>query len=539
MSLKPSYEFLLAAVLESVGEAIITIDSASTIVMVNHEVEEIWGYTDAELLGQPLLLLMPESYHRHHLAGLTRYLVTGKAHVLGHRIEVEGRKKDGTIFPMELRIQETRTDENLFFTAAVRDLTQQKQAMRRLAAQYAVTRILADATSLDEAAPALLRAIAEGLDWQVGVLWRRDRATNVLRFKAQWHQESVDVSAFIAHSQQLTFLPGAGFPGRVWQQVRPLLIADVTRDQAFLRRDAAHVDALHTAFGFPILLGSDVLGVVECFSQQISDPDSALLSMLAAIGSQIGQFMERRRVEAEREALVRELEGAVQIRDQFLSIASHELKTPITGLLLQIELLERRFQRAGEINTPQQRGLRGVWEQARRLNRLSNALLDVSRIEHGRLLIERQPVALEMLVRRIVEEKQPLWDRHVFQMFCTDGGLVVMCDELRLEQVFHNLLDNAVKYSPQGGLIEVRLERRADQATIQVRDEGIGIPTEAFPNLFNRFFRAGNMDHAYIGGLGIGLYLVKEIVAQHGGAIEVESTEGQGSTFTVYLPLHT
>jgi signal transduction histidine kinase len=115
--------------------------------------------------------------------------------------------------------------------------------------------------------------------------------------------------------------------------------------------------------------------------------------------------------------------------------------------------------------------------------------------------------------------------------------LTVLGDDLRLEQVLQNLLQNAVKYSPGGGPIHLRVERRNEEAVISIADQGIGIPPAAQAQLFQRFYRADNVAAWQIGGLGIGLYLVKEIVAHHDGRIEVESQEGQGSRFTVYLPM--
>ncbi len=534
--MKPLDQVLLSAVLDSVGEAIITIDADSTIVMVNREVQRLWGYRDDELLGQSLVMLMPEPYRAAHLAGLARYLETGVARVLGRRLELEGLRHDGTVFPLELHIQETRTDGQIVFTAAVRDLTEHKRAERRLAAQHAVTRILAEAPSLHSVSPAILQAICESLDWQVGLLWQRDHQADVLRYVAHWQHAAVDVAAFIAQSQALVLAPGAGLPGEIWAKAEPRWIDDVVTEPLFLRGTGAAANNLHAAFGFPILLGTEVLGVMEFFSQRIRQPSAELLAMMGAIGGQIGQFMERRRVEEERAALVGQLQAAVSLRDQFLSIAAHELKTPMTSLLLYTELLERRLQRSSDANAPQLRALHTVREQAERLQRLSGALLDLSRLQQGRLTIERAPVQLVDLVRSIVEMQAPLWEQHHLQLRLPDTPVVVTGDALRLGQVVQNLLENAVKYSPEGGVVEVGVERRDDQARLWVCDQGIGIPPEALPKLFSRFFRAGNVDPEHISGLGIGLYLVKEIVTQHEGSVTVESREGSGSTFTITLP---
>ncbi|HEX5692307.1 MAG TPA: HAMP domain-containing sensor histidine kinase, partial [Roseiflexaceae bacterium] len=232
-----------------------------------------------------------------------------------------------------------------------------------------------------------------------------------------------------------------------------------------------------------------------------------------------------------------EAEEAVRLRDMFLSIASHELKTPLTSLLGNAQLLQRRAKHEGGFSERNGRAIDVIADQAARLNKMIAALLDVSRIETGQLTIERTPLDLGALVRRVVGEIQPTTDQHTIALSMDDEPLWIDGDELRLEQVVHNLVGNAIKYSPQGGPIDVRLERQEAYASVTVRDQGLGIPAAAVPQLFQRFFRANNVDDQHIPGMGIGLFVVNEIVSLHAGTIEVKSREGAGSTFTLCLPL--
>jgi signal transduction histidine kinase len=234
-----------------------------------------------------------------------------------------------------------------------------------------------------------------------------------------------------------------------------------------------------------------------------------------------------------------EAQNAVRMRDQFLSIASHELKTPLTALLGNAQMLQRRAAREGHFGERDQRALNVIAAQATRLNKMIAALLDISRIEMGQLSIARAPMDLGALARRVVAEMQPTFERHTIVYGDTGAPLVVEGDELRLEQVLHNLIGNAVKYSPAGGSIMVRVEQHGSSACVVVRDQGIGIPAASLARLFTRFYRAENVDPHNISGMGIGLFVVKEIVTLHGGTIEVDSQEQQGSTFTVCLPLAT
>jgi signal transduction histidine kinase len=181
--------------------------------------------------------------------------------------------------------------------AVVEDITERKRAEQRLVAQHTVTQILAEAVTLEDATPHILQAVCECLAWDLGTLWSLDRQAGVLRCVEVWHKAFVAAPHFAAASRASTFLPGSGLPGRVWASRAPAYIPDVVQDANFPRAPIAAREGLHTAFGFPILLGADVLGVIEFFSQEIRQPDQDLLHMMATIGSQIGQFIERTRAE--------------------------------------------------------------------------------------------------------------------------------------------------------------------------------------------------------------------------------------------------
>ena len=178
------------------------------------------------------------------------------------------------------------------------DITNRKQEEQRKAVQYAVTRVLAEATAFVDAVPAILQSLCENLGWQVGVIWSVDAHDSVLRYVNSWQAPTHNLQRFIEVNQQVTFAPGVGAPGQIWLTHQPLWIADLGAATHFPRAASAAQEGLHALFGFPILLGNEILGVIECFSDRVQQPDEDLLQMMAAIGSQIGQFMERKRTEA-------------------------------------------------------------------------------------------------------------------------------------------------------------------------------------------------------------------------------------------------
>jgi formate hydrogenlyase transcriptional activator len=290
----------LEGVLEIAQDAIISVGSNQTIILFNQGAEKIFGYTQAEILGKPLDLLLPKRFadlHRKHIEEFARS--PDVARTMGQRQEVSGRRKDGSEFPAEASISKLDLNGEVVFTAILRDITERKRTEQRVLAQYTVTQVLAEAATLEEATPTILKTVCDLLLWDLGTLWSIDRQAGVLRCIEIWHNKSMEVTQFEAITRESTFAPGIGLPGRVWSSHEPAYIPDVARDVNFLRASVAARAGLHAALAFPILLGAEVMGVIDFFSREIRPPDRELLDVMATLGSQIGQFIERKRAEAE------------------------------------------------------------------------------------------------------------------------------------------------------------------------------------------------------------------------------------------------
>ncbi|WP_347402561.1 ATP-binding protein [Corallococcus macrosporus] len=250
------------------------------------------------------------------------------------------------------------------------------------------------------------------------------------------------------------------------------------------------------------------------------------------------ELANRAALSMENARLYHEAREAVRLRDEFLSIASHELKTPLTPLNLKLQALRRELDRTpGPVRRELVESYVDVGSrQLKKLAELVNDLLDVSRIAAGRMSLEPTPMDLAELVRDVVAayEGPAARSGSALQLECADAVAMGVWDRQRLEQVVVNLVDNAIKYG-QGRPIHVRLETREGKAVLTVRDQGIGIAEESLPRLFGRFERAVSERH--YGGLGLGLYITRTLVEAMGGTVRVESRLGQGSVFTVELPL--
>ncbi|MEA2627146.1 MAG: hypothetical protein QOD06_3191 [Candidatus Binatota bacterium] len=707
------------------------------------------------------------------------------------------------------------------------DVTERKLAEQRLAAQHGVTAVLADAASLTDAAPSLLAAMCDNLGWEVGALWIVDRRTQVLRPVDVCVGPTSPGRRFAALSRSVSFPKNVGLPGRIWKTGEAAWIEDVLREPNFPRAPTAVKDGLHTAFAFPICLGKEFLGVLEFFSREIRPPDDAVLRMARAIGAQIGQFVERTRVEEEvrrseerlrlaleaaatwtwewdlsagdlvcgidagvplegrtypeflrsvhpddrtlvtaavqrsltegsdydlehrivardgrerwiavkgrartdasgsarrmagvaadisaRKAMEAQLrdetealdrlnrigqilsaelslenlaqaladtatkltgatagaffydggaprdgsgvacahagdmpveelpwgspgglqdlaaaderplrvddvtadprfrpsdgastfaraavrsylavpvisrsaellgglfvghpragvfgerherllaglaaqaaialdnarlyeaerraradaERANRTKDEFLAMLGHELRNPIGAIANSVRALQTpgAEERHDEL-------LAVIGRQTLNLKRLVDDLLDVSRLTSGKIELRQEPVDIEQVAVRCISTLGAAGIGGGHCVSFTSEPAVVQGDATRLEQILTNLLDNSVKYTPEGGSIHLQVARHDGEALITIEDDGIGIPAEILPRIFDVFAQGEQPIDRSRGGLGLGLTLVRRLAELHGGSVHAESEgPGRGSRFTVRLPL--
>ncbi|WP_244224252.1 ATP-binding protein [Corallococcus sicarius] len=254
---------------------------------------------------------------------------------------------------------------------------------------------------------------------------------------------------------------------------------------------------------------------------------------ILGLGAVVSEVTEEYRAQAERDRLLREAQEAIRVRDDFLSIAAHELKTPLTPLKLHLQMLKGQAD-AGHAVAP--RHVDKALAQLARLSVLVNDLLDTSRIQAGKLELTTEPLPLREFIREVLADFRGTNSLHSLRFEAPDEPLVIRGDRARLAQVLGNLVENAFKYSPTGGTVRVTARRMGTEACVSVKDEGIGIPKEEQAHLFERFFRARNAPISGFGGLGLGLYICRDIIERHGGRIWVESGVEQGSTFHFALP---
>ncbi|HKR59262.1 MAG TPA: PAS domain S-box protein [Pyrinomonadaceae bacterium] len=423
-----------------------------------------------------------------------------------------------------------------------RDITDRKRTESRLALQYAVSRILAESHNFNEASREILHTACEHLGWDVGALWMVD-GDDSLQCIDFCNVSGTKVDEFEKLTRGITLAKGVGLPGRVWATGEPIRIDNVTGTPNFPRAPVAQLVGLHGAFGFPILLDNEVLGVLEFFSHEVKDPDDELLRMVNSVGGQIGQFTKRKRIEEERaDFLAREraartdAEKANRLKDEFLATVSHELRTPLNAVIGWSRMLRSGRLDADSAAHALQVIERNAWAQ----KQIIEDILDVSRVITGKLQLNLGPVDLVAVVDAALDAVRPALEAKEIRIETTiDAGLrIISGDADRLQQVVWNLLSNAAKFTPVGGKIDVRVSHVESYLQIDVSDTGPGIDPMFLPYVFERFRQADGSTTRTHGGLGLGLAIVRHLVELHGGLINAENrTDSPGAVFSVRLPL--
>jgi C4-dicarboxylate-specific signal transduction histidine kinase len=415
----------------------------------------------------------------------------------------------------------------------LQDITERKRAEQRLLAQHTVTQLLAEAATLEDVTPNILQAVCECLLWDLGAWWRVDRQAGVLRCAEVRHKASVEASQFEATSRASTFLPGIGLPGRVWSSRALAYIPDVVQDANFPGASIAAREGLHAAFGVPILVGGEVLGVMEFFSPEIRPPDQDLLPMMATIGSQIGQFTERKRAEEALRNAQAELAHAARLTTlgELTASIAHEINQPLAAVVNNASACVRWL--AAQNLEEARRSAARIIADGHRAGEI------IGRI---RALAKKAPpqkdwVDLNATIRDVLALARSEVHRHgvVVETHLAADVPRIRGDRIQLQQVLLNLVMNAIEaLSGVGGeprTLWVSSEcGAAPEVVIVVRDSGPGLEPEGRERLFETFYTT--KPH----GLGLGLAISRRIIEAHGGRLWASAHNDHGATFQFTLP---
>jgi two-component system, chemotaxis family, CheB/CheR fusion protein len=519
----------LAAIIESSDDAIITKDLNGTITSWNAAAERLFGYKPDEIVGQSILTLIPTDRH-HEEPGIIGRIRRGER--IDH-YETVRRRKDGTLFDISVTVSPLKDKKGQIIGASkiARDISDRIQNERRRNAQYSVASLLAGSWSTAEVGPRVIESVAGVGNWVAGSIWLRDAAEERLKCSITWHADLPGLDTFSTATEVTDLSSGEGLPGRVTISRKPVWIEDLGSDHNFPRRNDAAAAQLKGALAFPLVAEGEINGVLELFSPEMVKPDEDLLSLMEALGSQIGLFIHRRQMLAELKLQKEAAESANAAKDRFLATLSHELRTPLTPILIWA---------GGMVNDPSlspevDEGLRMICRNVELEARLIDDLLDLTRIAHGKLELHlRKSNAHDLLGHAMEIVREEILSRKLKLSLELDAvDYFVLADASRLQQVFWNLLKNASKFTPGQGAVTIRTSNPQPQALwIEITDTGVGIEPQNLEKIFDAFEQGTTRQ----GGLGLGLAISKAIVEMHHGSIRAFSEgPGKGARFLIDL----
>lgn len=430
--------------------------------------------------------------------------------------------------------------------ATFRDVTERQRLEEQMHVQAERAQILADAgaffaSNIDPVwvAQAIAERVAEVLgDWAGVILKSED--SNELRVASIHHRDMASLGLAWSYIYRQPLVVGEGIIGQVVSTGYPALMTNVGTSGNMSAQEnvtSYHAPTMQLAslLILPLRTRREMLGALVIAAndphRRMSDDKLPLAEVLA---ERAALAIENAKLYAEQVEARRKVEDLSRLKDEFLSIASHELRTPVTSIKGYTQLAKTLI-RENDLETSEEY-LNIALDQIDRMSRLILELLDVSRIETGKLEIRREPISWPNFVRDIVQRHHTSVSDRKFHVSMPDVEATVTGDRDRLEQVLGNLLENAVKYSPDGSDVSIAVEARTDQVVTSVCDRGMGIPADELGRVFERFHRGRQVSSTNYGGLGLGLYITKQIVERHGGSIWVESKEGLGTTFSFSLP---
>src|SRR6266542_3045175 len=370
-----------------------------------------------------------------------------------------------------------------------------------------------------------------------GVIYEYDEATEEFHHRASYRMEEDLVEAYRATPLRL----GEGATGRAAETKVPTQIANLRQEQEFATRGMRPILSrlgYQSLLAVPLLLDQRIMGALTIYRRETGSFAPEIVNLLQTFATQSALAIQNARLFREIEDKSRQIEAANRHKSEFLANMSHELRTPLNAIIGFSEVLgERLF---GELNEKQAEYTDDILSSGRHLLSLINEILDLSKVEAGRMELELAAFDLPLAIdnaRTFVRERAT---RHGITLDVTVDGRLgdFVGDERKIKQILLNLLSNAVKFTPEGGRIEMKARQADGWVEISVSDTGIGIAPEDQPKIFEEFRQVGG-DYAHkVEGTGLGLTLAKKFVELHGGRIWVESEAGKGSKFTFTLPMN-
>ncbi len=471
--------------------------------------------------------LDPEFYRRHGLVSYLGVPLVAKGEALG--VLVFLTREEHEFAKEEVEFLSTLAGQAAIAIENARLYDEASRRAKKLQALNKLSRLITSSLSTQDAFSFIVESLVTLLDTEVARLWVFDSGQGVLRLKGAAGEPEL-----ISYPQDV-FRPGEGLVGSVFQSKEVVVITDPATDPRYSRRDWAQKMGITQLIAVPILKGEQALGAISAafrYPRPLSQEDISLVIAFAdqaAIAIHNSQLHERTVKQAG------ELEKADKVKDEFLGFVSHELRTPLNAMIAYTIMMQDKL--LGEVNAEQEKTLEKILGHSKDLLAMINSLLEVTRIQAGRVEVESHTVNLD----RFLEDLKSTYDvptgKELMVTWDYPSDLpTVKTDSGKLRHILQNLINNAIKFTEKGMVkVSARSCSEAGRVEFKVEDTGVGIPQESLPVIFE-MFRQVSGSAGKSGGVGLGLHIVKKFTEMLGGEIAVESEVGKGSTFTVTIP---
>ena len=547
------------AILESALDGIVSIDPQGIVLEFNPAAETIFGYRRADVLGRDLTeVIIPQSMRAAHKAGIARHIATGDSRILNTRIELPAMRADGVEIPLEVAITSAKdSNGETTYTAFIRDIGERKRAEETLlkrsrdleaaqsqltaAAEFAVALNQTDVQSTYDSA---LRCVARVLRSPLAVAFASN-GEGALKPKT--------AVAIDERSLNAKIFSGEGLPASVFSTGEIQTIEGPFQDSSLQLRVGVGDASIQQIIGWPIIFNNRRVGALT--TAHVSPLSDEQRAFVVACLDQLAIRMNAFQVEEQRLRLFadlqeqsrdlelsrREAERASRVKSEFLANMSHELRTPMNSIMGFTQRLIRKL--GPNLQERELDALKTVDRNAKHLLGLINNILDLSKIEAGKMELNLPRFDLVASTKEVVEQSAALVDNKPIEIRIDlpDRPVHFDGDFIRIKQVLTNLLSNGIKYTERGSVTVSVRETFDDQlgrvARISFRDTGVGIKFEDRSRLFQHFTQLDGTPSRKVGGTGLGLVITDQYVKMHHGRIDVESEYGQGSDFTIVLPL--
>jgi PAS domain S-box-containing protein len=517
------------SVAQSANDAIITTDSTGIILGWNRGAENSFGYNESEILGKSLDILVPENYLEMHIKGIKHLTQDGEKHVIGKTVELNGLRKNGNSFPLELSLSEWETSEGRFFTGIIRDISRRRRIEMENQVVYEISQGITTTSNLDE----LLKLIHKSLEKVV-------YAENLF---VALYDEKTGLFSFPYFVDKLdpVYPPSSmakSCTAYVFRTLKPFLFDQNTFDRLLEKDEVEQIGSPSPSWiGIPLQTPSKVIGVLVLQHYEKEDVYTEKdEKFLTSVGSQIALAIERKK--AEEEILLKNelLQTVNDEKDKFFSIIAHDLRGPLSAFVAASQIITEEIQTMAidEIKALTV----SMKTSATNIYSLLENLLEWSRLRRGGIDFVPQMINLKKkTLACIAVLNESARQKGIEIEVSVPGDIEVFADNNMLDALIRNLVSNALKFSAKGGKVNIiggYYENKSVQ--IKISDTGIGMTQELKNKMFMMNERTSRPGTAGESSTGLGLLLCKEFVEKHNGKIWVESEPGKGSTFSFTIP---